>query len=766
MSGSYYALNAKYNQLLALINAGGGGGGGSVNNPMTSDLNAGGYNITNVANITGVGGGFTGAVSASQLTATTSLLTPEINQTTAPTYSNLGAIVAGNNYELARIPTATDAEGSILILLRGLDAGFKQQVFLQVIGYSNKSVIRILSNVSESDTPIFDSISYGEDAGAVGENVLTFGCSFGSATCEVAFYQNQAGAGTGAYGSFFVPATALSAPITLSSTYATTGLTQFTAGTSGNFKVDATLTAPDGDIATLQSDTISSLAGGDINVNTQTNFNANVDMATTNITKANSIQLDTLTKYTGTDIVYDANLDIQNNDILNTLDDFVYFGDNIDLKGNSLYNVNQLIGAGAGVSDITVNAPTLQLGGNAISGVSTIATDGITENTVGNGIIINNETSMTNNKIINLGVPTANTDAATKLYVDTTAGSSGVQNPMVANLDGGGFNITNVNGMTATQLSTSGGGLMTSAGTFQHGGLSVGDFGVGGDTITFAPSTSWKIKNFGLSTTYFDYDQSTQTLTTENGARQELASGSVMEVKSSAEIAVATGGKVNAAGGGSIVFNSTAAPVTDYGEMSMLDVNGLGISTLPQINSTVDTGVGIPQVIGCSTIVNARCDCSTRPFDTGTSWDNASDGTIFYITDSNSLVYQEGLPRGVNNHDNNQIVFSGWMVGLGANNASNLGGWSFTGGASAEVCDGAGNPFPNPIILGDVSSSFNQENLVFPQTAWIRANNPNLGGINLTIRLNIPPASTINVNDPQNLNVNLNKVIIQQIPIT
>ncbi len=188
MSGSYYALNAKYNQLLALINAGGGGGGGSVNNPMTSDLNAGGYNITNVANLTGVGAGFTGAVSASQLSATTSLLTPEINQTTAPTYTNLGAIVAGNNYELARIPTATDAEGSILILLRGLDVGFKQQVFLQVIGYSNKSVIRILSNVSESDTPIFDSISYGEDAGAPGENVLTFGCSFGSATCEVPLY--------------------------------------------------------------------------------------------------------------------------------------------------------------------------------------------------------------------------------------------------------------------------------------------------------------------------------------------------------------------------------------------------------------------------------------------------------------------------------------------------------------------------------------------------------------------------------------------------
>jgi hypothetical protein len=97
-----------------------------------------------------------------------------------------------------------------------------------------------------------------------------------------------------------------------------------------------------------------------------------------------------------------------------------------------------------------------------------------------------------------------------------------------------------------------------------------------------------------------------------------------MEVKSSAEIAVATGGKVNASGGGSIVFNSTAAPVTDYGEMNMLDVNGLGISTLPQINSTVNSGVGLPQVIGCSTIINSRIDGSVQPFDTGTFGGNPS----------------------------------------------------------------------------------------------------------------------------------------------
>eukprot|EP00606_Chrysophyceae_sp_TOSAG23-5_P000593 GSChrysophyteH2.ASY1.ANO1.1515.1 assembled CDS len=143
-----------------------------------------------------------------------------------------------------------------------------------------------------------------------------------------------------------------------------------------------------------------------------------------------------------------------------------------------------------------------------------------------------------------------------------------------------------------------------------------------------------------------------------------------------------------------------------------------------------------------------------------------STGSAFAALKTDGSVVAWPSSRGVNNHDNNQIVFSGWLVGIGANNASNLGGWSFTGGASAEVCDGIGNPFPNPIILGDVSSSFNQENLAFAQTAWVRANNPSLGGLDLTIRLNIPVGETINVNDPQNLDVNLNKIIIQQIPIT
>ena len=128
----------------------------------------------------------------------------------------------------------------------------------------------------------------------------------------------------------------------------------------------------------------------------------------------------------------------------------------------------------------------VDMNNNAIINVDNIKTDNIFENTLNNGITLHNETNMTNNKIINLATPVANTDAATKLYVDNTAGSSGVQNPMVANLDGGNFNINNTQNITSQTLQNTDGGNMFSKGTFQHGGLSIGDFGVGGDTITFS----------------------------------------------------------------------------------------------------------------------------------------------------------------------------------------------------------------------------------------------------------------------------------------
>ena len=770
MSGSFYILNNKYNSLLALI-ASGGGGGGSVNNPMTSDLNAGGFDIFNATDINAIDLNAsadatanrvigTSLVQGAEINATDKLIATDFNDTSAPSYGNLGAIAPPNQYEVATIDAAT-AEGTILGVLRGIDVGFKQTIYFQVIAYGAKSVIRILNNVAESDTPIFSEISYGQDTSNPARNSILFTCSAASATCECAFYQNGGDKGTlGAYGGAFVPSGA-NVIASHAVIYATAPIVGNTSGTSGNFRVETNLYANDGDIKILQTNNISTYTDPDIAVNSNLNL-----QSASSVKLAASVQTDQLASTTGGgDIRVLSNTDFGNNLLKNTLDDFINIDENIDLQagGHGIVNLTALTGTNGGADDIVMNSD-VDMNNNAIHNIDNIKTDNIFENTLNNGITLHNETNMTNNKIINLAAPTSNADGANKLYVDTVAGSSGVQNPMVANLDGGNFNITNTNNMTATTLQNTDGGNMFSKGTFQHGGLSIGDFGVGGDTITFAPSTSFKIKNFGLSTTYFDYDQATQTLTTENGARQELQNGATMEVKSGADIAVATGGKVDASPGGSIVFNSTAAAPSNFGELSMLDVRGLGISNLPQSFGLVDTAP-IPQVFGCSTMINTRFDGASLPFDTGTSWNNSSDGFLIYGIDSNTLVFQEGLPSQVNNHDNNQVVFNGWLVGIGANNASSLGGWVCSGGASIEVVGASSGSFPVPCILGDSSSSFNQENRILPQAGWVRADELNRGGIALAIRLNIPPGDTIDVLDPTNLAVNMNKIIIQQIPI-
>ena len=140
--------------------------------------------------------------------------------------------------------------------------------------------------------------------------------------------------------------------------------------------------------------------------------------------------------------------------------------------------------------------------------------------------------------------------------------------------------------------------------------------------------------------------------------------------------------------------------------------------------------------------------------------------SLIRFNDSDSLIYKEGLPSGVNNHDNNPICFTGWIVGLGANNGSNLGGWICSGGASIEIVSTTAGPFPVPVLLGQAGQSFTSENIAIPQAGWLRADNPNLGGQQLAIRLNIPPGDTINIQDVANGGVNMNVIILQQIPIT
>ena len=90
--------------------------------------------------------------------------------------------------------------------MRARDPGFKQEVWANCCAFRDRSVIRILNNVVESDTQVFTDLKYGTDGAGI-TNFLVFTCGTPSTTCEIAFFQNQADKGTAApYGSFFEPA--------------------------------------------------------------------------------------------------------------------------------------------------------------------------------------------------------------------------------------------------------------------------------------------------------------------------------------------------------------------------------------------------------------------------------------------------------------------------------------------------------------------------------------------------------------------------------
>lgn len=502
MSGSYYALNAKYNSLLSLISAG-GGGGGAVNNPMTNNLNGGGYDILNVDTYAGnIFDGTTlqlsGNATVANITATDNVNAlkvnaPEINDTDAPSYVNLGAIAPGIEYELARIPVKTDAEGSILMVLRGVQTGFKQTVFIQVIGYNDKSVIRILDNLSESDTPIFGAITYGEDSAAAGQNVLGFTCSAASTSCEVAFYQNQSDKGTGVYGAPFIPTAGLTPVAGYAFTYATQPLTNFTAGSTGNWDVGGTgtfggiMTAPVANI-----DQLTDRAGAGI-----TMVGTDLIVSGNNIKLANNVETSViLTPFAGGSLNLGSDFNTQGF-VMRSLavapDNVIKMESDLEMLGQNILNVDS------------------------------IKLNSIGEAT-GAGISLNAETDLNANKIINVAAPTANTDVANKLYVDTTASAAGVQNPMIVGLDAGGFDITNI----GTLSNNSGTGVINSNGDFNHLFASgATNFNVGGTQITFNPQTSLAIKSTNLATTFFDYATLSRTLSVNDTATLDCKAGSV-----------------------------------------------------------------------------------------------------------------------------------------------------------------------------------------------------------------------------------------------
>lgn len=686
------------------------GGAGFVSNPMSADLDGGNFDITNVDDLT-----------ADKLNVDT-----RFNGTIPQDYSNIGTITAGNTYIIADV-VKIGAEGNIMFLMRALENGFRQECLVEVIGMTDRGTIRVINNVCESDNIPIVNITYAEKPTDPTKNILTFECGITSSIADLTYY--QLGQGDLTAGQQFIPRPPYATTSVPTTIYAKSTLQPNQAETTGTFQAN-TLLAEDTQTGGLATDAIR--------------------------------EKTTL-----------ANITIQN-DLL--------------LSGNNLKQVNSIatdtIGVNVG-TEINSTA-SINLGANQLQNVSTIFTDAISETTPANNIVMNNQVSMGTNKIINLAQPTDAQDGATKNYVDTavaggltnpltsnldggnfrginfsnpsnaqdlatkdyvdtTAGGGGVQNPMIVNLDAGGFSVFNAS-VLGTQSTT---GRIESRGTFTHGYGTAGEFAVNGDDIRFAPSQNLTIENFSGTTTYFDYEQSSQILTTKNGATQ----------------AIDTGSKLTFSAGGTLQLHLNPAVATQNEELSLLDING-GENQILQTQGNSNSAPNIPQSLNPIAIFNLNVDDASiyAPFTAGLGWDNSSDGQTIILPDNNSITGKYGEPATLNNNQVNCFPFYSYLCGVGINNASVGGGWICNGASTLELVYTLtgliDQSFVPPIYVAQVGQSFTAEQFQIPKSSWIYCNRLVETGIQLSLKLNIPIGSTIDIQDPLNARINCNKVQI------
>ena len=145
---------------------------------------------------------------------------------------NYGAITP-QEYGILRVPNRTTGTSITMIQLRALDLGLSHQLLLQVIAYADKSVIRIINNVAESDTPVFTNIRYGQDPVITGDNVLTFQAGVSATNVEYSIFQN--GNDIHSLGTNFLPITTAT-PVALTNIFTEIDVELNTSGTSGSYK--------------------------------------------------------------------------------------------------------------------------------------------------------------------------------------------------------------------------------------------------------------------------------------------------------------------------------------------------------------------------------------------------------------------------------------------------------------------------------------------------------------------------------------------------
>lgn len=686
------------------------GGAGFVSNPMSANLDGGNFHITNV----------------DDLTTTNLNVSTRFNGTIPQDFSNIGSIVAGNTYIFADV-VKVGAEGNIMFLLRALENGFRQECLCEIMGMSDRGTIRVINNVCESDNIPIVNITYGEKPTDATKNILTFECGITSSIADLTIY--QLGQGDLTAGQQFIPRTNYATTGVPTTIYAKSTLQPNQAETTGTFQAN-TLLAEDTQTGGLATDSIrekTSLAN--------ITMSNDVLLSGNNIKQVNSIATDAIGVNIGTEITSSAPINMNNN----------------SLKSASTIFTDAISETTGGVN-ITMNN-VVAMGTNKIIGLGnpTDAQDGATKDYVDTAVAGGISNPLTQDldgggfKCVNFSNPSNPQELATKDYVDTTAGGGGVQNPMVVNLDAGGFSVFN-SSVLGTQATT---GRVESRGLFTHGYGTAGEFQVNGTGIRFAPSTNFTIENFGGTTTYFDYEQSSQILKTQNGAVQ----------------AIDTGSKLTFSAGGTLQLHLNPVVASANEELSLLDINS-GENQILQTQGNSNNAPNIPQSLNPIAIFNLNCDDVSvyAPYTSGLGWDNTSDGNTILLPDNNSITGKYGEPAGLNNNQVNCFPFYSYLCGVGLNNPSVNGGWVCNGASTLELVYTLtgliDQSFVPPIYVAQAGAggSFTSENIQIPKSQWVYASRLLETGISLSLKLNIPAGSNIDIQDPANARVNCNKV--------
>lgn len=433
----------------------GSGGGGGVSNPMTSDLDANGFSIFNADTFAGMDVTATGVADLGEV------ITEKINGSAAHQYYNQGAVAAGNRYFVAAMDPKATGEGSILVVSRCLDPGLKQTTVFAVNGFASRANVNVLVNLTESDTPIWDSVVVGDNGST--QMYIYLNCVTPCSTWEIRTYMQQDDKGTGSYGSYWKvvsPATAAGPPTT---TYVEQSLSSFVGGQSamsGNLDVKNAITCNNltasTSVSTNTTNTNEIAENGGIGT---VGFLNSINMNNNDIQSANTVgalafvgaalnitipighpvngplYVDTNANSVGVGI--QAPQDIL--DIAKSATISGFTESRLQFYGGSQSAVmSQIVSVDTGLSGGDLNFLCRENGG-ALVNKMTIFQDG--------------RVGLSLNRIENMADPLNAQDAATKAYVDASVPSltGYVQNPMTVDLDGGAFQVNNISDPTSAQ---------------------------------------------------------------------------------------------------------------------------------------------------------------------------------------------------------------------------------------------------------------------------------------------------------------------------